>query len=77
MNSDKMIHWLIDNKLMKMGFDKVLNEQTVELTKFGEEINTILDKLKTTSKEAQATNELAAECQDDIDKDQQGGEKTE
>jgi len=74
MTPEQTIHWLIDHKLMRMSFDKVLNEQTVELTKFGEEINTILSKLQTTSKEAQATNELAAERQHEIDKDQQGGE---
>ena len=70
MTPEETIHWLIEHKLMRMSYDKVLDEQMVFLTPFGEDINTILSKLQTTSKEAQATNEYAAEMQHEKDKDQ-------
>jgi len=61
MNADKMIQWLLDEKLVTTRFDKFLNEQMIEISTFGIEINTILNKLKSSSKEAQETNEQVAE----------------
>ncbi len=58
---ETLIKYLIGQKLMRFRFDKLLNEQMVEITDFGKEINTILNKLCEDSKEAQATNEFSAE----------------
>jgi len=55
---DTLIHWLLDNKLAKTFVHKGSQEQLVEITEFGIEINTILDKLKTTSDEAKQTNQI-------------------
>ena len=58
---ETLIKYLIGQKLMRFRFDKVLNEQMVDITDFGKEINTILNKLREDSNPAQATNEFAAE----------------
>ena len=58
---DFLIQWILDHKVAISRFDKFLNEQTIEITDLGVEINTILDKLKTTSKEAEKTNIFAGE----------------
>ena len=61
LSADQLIQWLLDKKLVNSHFDKFLNEQTIDITDLGGDINTILDKLKTTSKEAEETNIFAAE----------------
>ena len=62
MNAEELIKWLLEKGLMRTRFDKFLNEQLVEITDLGKEINEILDKLRTDSEEAQATNESVAEA---------------
>ncbi len=59
--SEKFIQYLLDQKLLETRFDQVLNEQMVEITKLGKEVNEVLNKLLTTSKESEATNIQAAE----------------
>ena len=61
LGADELIHWILDNKLANMGFDKFLREQMVEITPLGIDINLILNKLKTTSEESEKTNIFAAE----------------
>jgi len=54
-----LIQFLLDNKLAHTHFDKFLQEQMIEITDLGIEINTVLNKLRTTSKESEYTNEFA------------------
>lgn len=61
MNPDALIQYLLDQGLVITRFDKFLNEQMIEISPFGIEIHTILNKLKTTSEESEKTNILAAE----------------
>jgi lipoate-protein ligase A len=58
---DFLIQYILDQKLAKSTYDKFLNEQMINITDLGIEINQILNKLKETSKEANETNELVAE----------------
>jgi hypothetical protein len=58
---DFLIQWLLDKKVAISTYDKFLNEQMINITDLGIEINTILDKLKTTSKESDQTNIFAGE----------------
>lgn len=67
-DADTLIHWLLDNKLAKTFVHKESQEQMVEITEFGIEINTILDKLKTTSNEAKQTNEILKKSEFDLNK---------
>lgn len=60
-NPDYLIQWLLDKKLAFSTYDKFLNEQMINISDLGIEINTILDKLKTTSKESEKTNIFAGE----------------
>lgn len=57
---DFLIQWLLDKKVAKSTYDKFLNEQMINITDLGIEINLILNKLKTTSDEANKTNEIVA-----------------
>ena len=59
--SEKFIQYLLDQKLLVTRFDKFLNEQTVEITELGKNVNAVLNKLLTTSKESEAINIQAAE----------------
>ncbi len=61
MNPDDLIQWLLDNKLVKTSFDKFLNEQMIDISDFGIEINRILNKLKTESDQSEQTNIYAGE----------------
>ncbi len=58
---EDMIKYLINEGLMRMRYDKVLDEQMVDITEFGIEVNTVLSKLKSSSKESEATNQYAAD----------------
>lgn len=58
--ADFLIQWLLDKKLVKTTYDKFLNEQMINITDLGIEINQILNKLKTDSNEANKTNEIVA-----------------
>lgn len=60
-NADVLIQRLIDNKLVTTRFDKFLNQQMIEITPLGIEIHSVLNKLKTTSKESEETNQFAGE----------------
>jgi len=60
-NADQLIQYLLNEGLAITRFDKFLNEQMIEISPFGIEINQILNKLKETSKEADKTNLLVAE----------------
>ncbi len=53
-----IIQWLLDNKLAHTFFHKGAQEQMLEITDYGIEINTILEKLKTTSDESKQTNKI-------------------
>lgn len=56
MNADEIIQWLLDKKLAETSFDKFLNEQMINISEFGIEVNRILNKLKTDSEESERTN---------------------
>ena len=58
-----LIQWLLDNKVAKTFVHKGSQEQMVEITEFGIEVNAVLEKLKTTSEEAKQTNEILAESE--------------
>ena len=68
MNTEELIQWLIDRNLVRIRFDKFLNEQMVDITDFGKTVNSILNKLKTDSKEAEITNIHAAEKLNEAEK---------
>ena len=53
-----IIQWLLDNKLAHTFFHKESQEQMIEITPYGIEVNTILEKLKTTSNESKETNQI-------------------
>ncbi len=61
MSPEQLIQWLLDAKLAKTTYDKFLKEQMLDITPLGIDINTILNKLKETSKESESTNIYAAE----------------
>lgn len=61
MNADEIIQWLLDKKLAETSFNKFLNEQMIDITYFGIEVNRILNKLKTDSEESERTNIHAGE----------------
>ena len=60
-NPEELIKYLLAEGLMRMRYDTVLDEQMVDITEFGIEVNTVLSKLKQSSKEAEATNQYAAD----------------
>ena len=64
-----LLEWLQEQKLIKFKFDKVLNEQMVEITNMGVIVNDLLNQLKGTSEVAKATNEFAAEKYAEIEKE--------
>jgi len=61
MNADQLIQYLLNEGLAITRFDKMLNEQMIEISPLGIEIHQILNKLKTNSDESEKTNILAAE----------------
>lgn len=60
-----LIQWMLDNNLAHTFFHKGAQEQMIEITDYGIEINTILDKLKTTSEEAKKTNKILGKSEED------------
>jgi len=54
----KFLQWLIDNKLVTTSFNKEYQEQIIEITEFGIDVNSILNELKTTSETAKKTNKF-------------------
>ena len=64
-----LLEWLQEQKLIKFKFDKVLNEQMVEITNMGVIVNDLLSQLKSDSITAQKTNEFAAEKYHEIEKE--------
>ena len=62
---DILIQWMLDNNLAHTFFHKGSQEQMIEITEYGIEINTILDKLKTDSEEAKQTNKILGKSEND------------
>jgi hypothetical protein len=60
----KFIQWLIDNKLVTTSFNKEYQEQIIEITELGIDVNSVLNELKTTSETAKKTNKLMKKYDD-------------
>ena len=61
----KFVQWLIDNKLVTTSFNKEYQEQIIEITEFGIDVNSVLNELKTTSETAKRTNKFINDYDDE------------
>ena len=61
----KFVQWLIDNKLVTTSFNKEYQEQIIEITEFGIDVNSILNQLKIDSETAKKTNKFMKEYDDE------------
>jgi len=58
---EKIIKWMLDQKLIEIRYDSFLREQMLGITELGIVVNAILLQFQKTSEVANATNEYAAE----------------
>lgn len=65
MNADQLIQYLLNQGLAITSFDSFLKEQMLEISPFGIEIITVLNKLNENSKESEKTNIFASEKLDE------------
>jgi hypothetical protein len=61
----KFVQWLIDNKLVTTSFNKEYQEQIIEITELGIDVNSVLNELKTNSKTAERTNKFMKKYNDE------------
>jgi len=62
---EQFLQWLIDTKLVTTSFNKEYQEQIIEITELGIDVNSILNELKTNSKTAEKTNKFMKKYDDE------------